>query len=77
MHSSNIETKKKYEIEGLPKFFKDRSKKISKAFSNEVLEISTIRSRNPSYGLVDKERHRNRRLFGLHGVGNQNRKNMN
>ena len=32
---------------------------------------------NPSYGLVDKERHRNRRLFGLHGVGNQNRKNMN
>lgn len=46
MHSSNIETKKKYEIEGLPKFFKDRSKKISKAFSNEVLEISTIRSRS-------------------------------
>ena len=46
MHSSNIETKKKYEIEGLPKFFKDRSKKISKAFSNEVLEISTIRSKN-------------------------------
>ena len=34
-------------------------------------------SNNPSYGLVDKERHRNRRLFGLHGVGNQNRKNMN
>lgn len=30
-----------------------------------------------SYGLADKERHRNRRLFGLHGVGNQNRKNMN
>ncbi|QEK89696.1 hypothetical protein [Wolbachia endosymbiont of Chrysomya megacephala] len=46
MHSSNIETKKKYEIEGLPKFFKDRSKEISKAFSNEVLEISTIRSKN-------------------------------
>ncbi|WP_264686676.1 hypothetical protein [Wolbachia endosymbiont (group B) of Rhopobota naevana] len=46
MNSSNIETKKKYEIEGLPKFFKDRSKKISKAFSNEVLEISTIRSRS-------------------------------
>lgn len=46
MHSSNIETKKKYEIEVLPKFFKDRSKKISKAFSNEVLEISTIRSRS-------------------------------
>ncbi|OAB81679.1 hypothetical protein WSTR_04025 [Wolbachia endosymbiont of Laodelphax striatellus] len=44
MHSSNIETKKKYEIEGLLKFFKDRSKKISKAFSNEVLEINTIRS---------------------------------
>jgi len=44
MHSSNIEIKKKYEIEGLPKFFKDRSKKISKAFSNEVLEINTIRS---------------------------------
>ncbi|WP_019236906.1 hypothetical protein [Wolbachia pipientis] len=46
MHSSNIETKKKYEIEDLPKFFKDRSKEISKAFSNEVLEISTIRSKN-------------------------------
>lgn len=46
MHSSNIETKKKYEMEDLPKFFKDRSKEISKAFSNEVLEISTIRSKN-------------------------------
>lgn len=46
MHSSNIETKKKYEIEDLPKFFKNRSKDISKAFSNEVLEISTIRSKN-------------------------------
>ena len=32
---------------------------------------------NPSYGLADKERHRNRGLFRLHGVGNQNRKNMN
>ncbi|WP_353276577.1 hypothetical protein [Wolbachia endosymbiont (group B) of Villa cingulata] len=46
MYSSNIETKKKYEIEDLPKFFKNRSKDISKAFSNEVLEISTIRSKN-------------------------------
>lgn len=46
MHSSNIETKKKYEIEDLPKFFKYRSKEISKVFSNEVLEISTIRSRS-------------------------------
>lgn len=46
MHSSNIETKKKYEMEDLPKFFKERSKNISKAFSNEVLEISTIRSKN-------------------------------
>ncbi|MFT4327778.1 MAG: hypothetical protein AB3P07_04145 [Wolbachia pipientis] len=35
------------------------------------------KAKDPSYGLVDKERHRNRRLFGLHGVGNQNRKNMN
>ncbi len=33
-------------MEDLPKFFKDRSKDISKAFSNEVLEISTIRSRS-------------------------------
>lgn len=33
-------------MEDLPKFFKDRSKDISKAFSNEVLEISTIRSKN-------------------------------
>ncbi|MFL3877223.1 hypothetical protein wTkk_001158 [Wolbachia endosymbiont of Trichogramma kaykai] len=33
-----------------------------------------ISAKDPSYGLVDKERHRNRRLFGLHGVGNQNRK---
>ncbi|OCA06339.1 hypothetical protein wTpre_670 [Wolbachia endosymbiont of Trichogramma pretiosum] len=46
MHSSNIETKKKYEIKDLPRFFKNRSKDISKAFSNEVLEISTIRSKN-------------------------------
>lgn len=32
---------------------------------------------NPSYGLGDKGRHRNRGLFRLHGIGNQNRKNMN
>ncbi len=46
MHSSNIKTQRKYEMEDLPKFFKERSKNISKAFSNEVLEISTIRSKN-------------------------------
>ncbi|WP_047759087.1 MAG: hypothetical protein ABOJ95_000452 [Wolbachia endosymbiont of Armadillidium vulgare] len=46
MHNSNIKTQRKYEMEDLPKFFKDRSKDISKAFSNEVLEISTIRSKN-------------------------------
>lgn len=42
-------------------------------------EFSTdvVTTHNLSYGLADKERHRNRRLFGLHGVGNQNRKNMN
>ena len=34
-------------------------------------------TKDPSYGLADKERHRNRGLFRLHGVGNQNRKNMN
>ncbi len=32
---------------------------------------------NPNYGLASKERHRNRGLFRLHGIGNQNRKNMN
>ncbi|MFT4327676.1 MAG: hypothetical protein AB3P07_03570 [Wolbachia pipientis] len=42
-----------------------------------IISSSTVAPINPSYGLVDKERHRNRRLFGLHGVGNQNRKNMN
>ncbi|QIT36494.1 hypothetical protein [Wolbachia endosymbiont of Brugia pahangi] len=44
MHSSNDETKKKHEIDDLPKFFKEKSKEIGKAFSNKVVEISTIRS---------------------------------
>ncbi len=30
-----------------------------------------------NYGLANKERHRNRGLFRLHGIGNQDRKNMN
>lgn len=46
MHSSNIKTQRKYEMEDLPKFFKDKSKEIGKVFSNEVIEISTIRSKN-------------------------------
>ncbi|AAW70678.1 Predicted protein [Wolbachia endosymbiont strain TRS of Brugia malayi] len=44
MHSSNDETKKKHEIDDLPKFFKEKSKEIGKAFSNKVVEISIIRS---------------------------------
>ncbi|MFT4327816.1 MAG: hypothetical protein AB3P07_04345 [Wolbachia pipientis] len=65
--------------------------KIGEKISGKMLELGTKldsqmlkgfapvmgRAIDPSYGLVDKERHRNRRLFGLHGVGNQNRKNMN
>lgn len=46
MHNSDIETDNKYKIEDLPKFFKERSKNISKAFSSETIKISTIRSRS-------------------------------
>lgn len=46
MHNSNTETKNKYKIEDLPKLFKERSKNISKAFSSEIIKISTIRSRS-------------------------------
>ncbi|QCB62326.1 hypothetical protein EJB00_01400 [Wolbachia endosymbiont of Drosophila mauritiana] len=42
----NVKTKRKYEVEDLPKFFKDKSKEIGKVFSDEVVEISTIRSRS-------------------------------
>lgn len=42
----NVKTKRKYEVEDLPKFFKDKSKEIGKVFSDEVVEISTIRSKN-------------------------------
>ncbi len=45
-HNSDTETYNKYKIEDLPKFFKKRSKNISKAFSNETIKISTIRSRS-------------------------------
>ncbi len=48
--------------------------------SEDVLGIRSLLLHNikdPSYGLADKGRHRNRGLFRLHGVGNQNRKNMN
>ncbi|WP_255453395.1 hypothetical protein [Wolbachia endosymbiont of Atemnus politus] len=44
--STNVETERKYEVEVLPHFFKKRSKDISKVFSNEAVEISTIRSRS-------------------------------
>ena len=44
---------------------------------NAIQEVEFLSTINPSYGLADKERHRNRGLFRLHGVGNQNRKNMN
>ncbi|WP_250296512.1 hypothetical protein [Wolbachia endosymbiont of Oedothorax gibbosus] len=46
MHNSDTETKNKYKIEDLPKFFKERSKNISKAFSSKIIKISTIRSRS-------------------------------
>ncbi len=46
MHNSDTETDNKYKIEDLPKFFKERSKNISKAFSSETIKISTIRSRS-------------------------------
>lgn len=42
----NVKTKRKCEVEDLPKFFKDKSKEIGKVFSDEVVEISTIRSRS-------------------------------
>lgn len=43
---TKVGAEKKYEVEDLPKFFKDKSKEIGKVFSNEVIEISTIRSRS-------------------------------
>ncbi|MBC6685917.1 hypothetical protein H9I48_01420 [Wolbachia pipientis] len=46
MHNSDTETYNKYKIEDLPKFFKERSKNISKAFSSKIIKISTIRSRS-------------------------------
>ncbi len=46
MHNSDTETDNKYKIEDLPKFFKERSKNISKAFSSKIIKISTIRSRS-------------------------------
>ena len=45
--------------------------------SNLIIDIKSNafnETTNPSYGLVDKERHRNRRLFGLHGVGSVDKK---
>ena len=67
---------------GYSQGFVENYKKIaSKVISDPNTKIEVVDNLdticNPSYGLVDKERHRNRRLFGLHGVGNQNRKNMN
>ena len=46
MHNGDTGTEKEYKIKGLPGFFKKRSKDISEAFSNESVEISTIRSRS-------------------------------
>ncbi|MDG7055391.1 MAG: hypothetical protein LJD31_02460 [Wolbachia endosymbiont of Menacanthus eurysternus] len=46
MHNGDTGTEKEYKIEDLPRFFKKRSKDISKAFSNESVEVSTIRSRS-------------------------------
>nr|WP_259348600.1 hypothetical protein [Wolbachia pipientis] len=46
MHNSDIETDNKYKTEDLPKFFKERSRNISKAFSSETIKISAIRSRS-------------------------------
>lgn len=46
MHNSDTETDNKYKIEDLLKFFKERSKNISKAFSSKIIKISTIRSRS-------------------------------
>ncbi|WP_419215118.1 hypothetical protein [Wolbachia endosymbiont of Rhagoletis cingulata] len=43
---TKVGAEKKYEVEDLPKFFKDKSKEIGKVFSDEVVEISTIRSRS-------------------------------
>ncbi|MCJ7454584.1 MAG: hypothetical protein MUP48_03965, partial [Wolbachia endosymbiont of Homalodisca vitripennis] len=43
---TKVGAEKKYEVEDLPKFFKDKSKEIGKVFSDEVVEISTIRSKN-------------------------------
>lgn len=48
----NVETKRKYKIEDLPKFFKQRSKKIGQIFSDEVVEISTIRSRSIALPII-------------------------
>ncbi|MGL9717494.1 MAG: hypothetical protein ACR5K9_02180 [Wolbachia sp.] len=46
MHNNGVETKRKYKVEDLSGFFKERSKDVSKVFSNEAVEISTIRSRS-------------------------------
>ncbi|MDR2831884.1 MAG: hypothetical protein LBV62_03135 [Rickettsiales bacterium] len=46
MHNSNVETKREYKVEDLPKFFKDRSKDIGKAFSSKIIEIGIIRSKS-------------------------------
>ncbi|EEB55967.1 putative phage portal protein [Wolbachia endosymbiont of Culex quinquefasciatus JHB] len=43
-------------------------------YAANIIDTIVSNSIDLSYGLADKERHRNRRLFGLHGVGNQNRK---
>ncbi|MEY2392868.1 hypothetical protein [Wolbachia endosymbiont of Tettigetta isshikii] len=46
MHNGDTGTEKEYKTEDLPRFFNKRSKDISKAFSNESVEVSTIRSRS-------------------------------
>ncbi len=39
-----MKLRKRREIDDLPKFFKEKPQEIGKAFSNKVVEISTIRS---------------------------------
>ncbi|WCR57597.1 hypothetical protein [Wolbachia endosymbiont of Ctenocephalides felis wCfeJ] len=46
MHNSDTGTEKEYKIEDLPGFFKQRSKEVGSIFSNEVVEVSIIRSRS-------------------------------
>lgn len=50
---------------------------IFKKLTEEQAMARRRKANNPNYGLGSKERHRNRGLFRLHGIGNQNRKNMN